>query len=129
MIEVLIAMVVVAVGVLGISRMQITMLRNNQSALLRSQASLLAYDVIDRMRVDLRGAQVGDYNHTLGDGAPAAGTVAGDQLGAWITNIETVLPAGEGGVVLNGNVVEVTISWNDSRGQEAPLVFMTAVEL
>jgi type IV pilus assembly protein PilV len=129
MIEVLIAMIVVAVGVLGISRMQITMLRNNQSALLRSQASLLAYDVIDRMRADRQSALAGAYNHPLGDAAPSASTVPSAQLSDWLESIDTTLPSGVGGVALNGNVVEVTIRWNDSRGQDAPLVFTTAVEL
>ncbi|EED31051.1 type IV pilus modification protein PilV [gamma proteobacterium NOR5-3] len=129
MIEVLIAMVVVAVGVLGISRMQVTMLRNNQSALLRSQASILAYDMIDRMRADRQGAIAGDYDHTLGDTAPGTATVAAAQLSQWLTTLDSTLPAGDGGVSRNGQVVQVTVRWNDSRGQEAPLVFTTAVEL
>src|SRR5664280_455779 len=50
LLEVLIAMLVLAVGLLGLAGLQATSLRNNQSAYNRSQATQLAYDLADRMR-------------------------------------------------------------------------------
>ena len=50
LIEVLIAMLVLAVGLLGLAGLQATSLKNNQSAYNRSQATQLAYDIADRMR-------------------------------------------------------------------------------
>jgi type IV pilus assembly protein PilV len=55
LIEVLIAMVVLAVGLLGLAGLQVTSLRNNQSAYNRSQATQLAYDLADRMRANVAG--------------------------------------------------------------------------
>ena len=55
LIEVLIAMLVLAVGLLGLAGLQATSLKNNQSAYNRSQATQLAYDMADRMRANVAG--------------------------------------------------------------------------
>ncbi len=52
LIEVLIAIVVTSIGLLGLAAMQATGLRNNHSAYQRSQATVLAYDIADRMRAN-----------------------------------------------------------------------------
>ena len=52
LIEVLIALLIMAIGFLGLANIQIISLKNNQSAYNRSQATLIAYDVIDRMRLN-----------------------------------------------------------------------------
>lgn len=129
MIEVLVAMVIVAVALLGISRAQIVMLKRNQSALQRSQATILAYDVVDRMRADRQGALSGDYDRSLGNARPTGTTVSDNATNAWLDSIATTLPQGDGGIARNGDVVVVTIRWDDTRGELAPLTFTTAVEL
>ena len=129
LIEVLIAMLVVVIGVLGISRMQIAMLRNNQSSLLRSQASLLAYDMIDRLRADREAALDGSYTHILGNPAPSTSTVPAGEVSAWLAAVNTALPAGAGAIAVDGSDVEITVRWDDTRGALAPLSFTTIVEL
>ncbi|MCF6251352.1 MAG: type IV pilus modification protein PilV [Methylococcaceae bacterium] len=57
LIEVLIAMLVLAVGLLGLAGLQATGLRNNLSAYNRSQATQLAYDMADRMRANVANAR------------------------------------------------------------------------
>ena len=52
LLEVLIAIVVTSIGLLGLAAMQATGLRNNHSAYHRSQATVLAYDIADRMRAN-----------------------------------------------------------------------------
>ena len=52
LIEVLIAVVVLAFGLLGIAAMQITSLRSSQSALERSQAVAQSYAMFDAMRAN-----------------------------------------------------------------------------
>jgi type IV pilus assembly protein PilV len=52
LIEVLIAMIILAVGLLGLARLQATGLGNNQSAYNRTQAMQLAYDITDKMRAN-----------------------------------------------------------------------------
>ena len=94
MIEVLIAIVVVALGVLAIIRMQTNMVQANQSALLRSQATLLVYDMTDRLRVDRQNAINGLYDRAFDDDAPAAGTLAGDETIEWLNRIADICRPG-----------------------------------
>ena len=62
LLEVLIAVVVLSVGLLGLAGLQIAGLRVNQGAMQRSQATMLAYDVFDRMRSDRIAALAGKYD-------------------------------------------------------------------
>lgn len=56
LIEILIAMVILAVGLLGLAGLQATGLKNNQSAYYRSLATQLAYDMADRIRANIAEA-------------------------------------------------------------------------
>ena len=55
LIEVLIAMLVLAGGLLGLAGLQATSLSNGQSAYNRSQATQLAYQLADNMRANIPG--------------------------------------------------------------------------
>jgi type IV pilus assembly protein PilV len=50
MIELLVAVLIMGVGVLGISALQMVSLQNNRAALVRAEAVALAYDMMDRIR-------------------------------------------------------------------------------
>lgn len=58
LIEVLVAMVVLSIGLLGLAGLQATSLKSNQSAYHRSQATQLAYEMADRMRANREYAKV-----------------------------------------------------------------------
>lgn len=101
LLEVLVAMLVLSIGLLGLAGLMASSLRNNHSAYYRTQATWLAYDVIDRMRVN-----------------GAGGLVAAD-VADWEAMVANTLPEGDGSVVFNpANATEVTVSvqWNDARG-------------
>lgn len=70
LLEVLIAVVVLSVGLLGLAGLQVAGLRVNQGAMQRSQATMLAYDVLDRMRGARTAALAGNYD--VGVTAPVA---------------------------------------------------------
>ncbi|MBN8443120.1 MAG: type IV pilus modification protein PilV [Thauera sp.] len=53
LLEVLIAVVILSIGLLGLAGLQVASLRVNQGAMQRSQATILAYDMLDRMRSDV----------------------------------------------------------------------------
>ncbi len=61
LIEVLIALVVLAIGLLGLATLQMTSLQFNSDAYLRSQATVLVYDIADRMRINMTGVVAGNY--------------------------------------------------------------------
>ena len=56
MIELLVAVLIMGIGVLGISALQMVSLQNNRGALQRSEAINLAYDMMDRIRANPAGA-------------------------------------------------------------------------
>lgn len=62
LIEVLITILIMAVGLMGLSAMQLTSLKVNQGAYYRSQASVLASDILDRMRANRAGFDSGGYD-------------------------------------------------------------------
>lgn len=68
LIEVLVAVLVLGVGLLGIAALQTQAVKTNHSAMQRSQAVMLAYFMLDAMRANKAAAQAGSYN--LGSLAP-----------------------------------------------------------
>lgn len=125
LLEVLISMVVLSIGLLGLAGLQATGLRNNHSAYLRSQATLLAYDIADRMRANSIAALNGSYN-LAPDVTPATPakdctttTCAPTELAAydlyhWFQRLTAILPAGDSKIQLNSGVVTVTLQWDET---------------
>jgi type IV pilus assembly protein PilV len=62
LIEALVALVVLSVGLLGLAMLQITSLQANTDAYYRTQASLHAYEIMDRMRANPTAAASGLYH-------------------------------------------------------------------
>ena len=117
LLEVLVAILVLSIGLLGLAGLMASSLRNNHSAYYRSQATWLAYDVIDRMRINRPNAA--DYDVAMG-AASAAGGLAGADVTGWKAELAEVLPEGDGSVLVvpagEARTVTVEIRWNDARG-------------
>jgi len=120
LIEVLVALVVLSMGLLGLAAIQLTGLKNNQSAYFRTSATVLAYDMADRMRLNRSVAEAGGYNIALTDTVPTGTTLVDRDRIAWLGNIATMLPVGDGAIGLttvgSKQVLAITIQWDDSRG-------------
>jgi type IV pilus assembly protein PilV len=121
--EVLIAVVVLSVGLLGLAGLEVTGQRNNHSAYLRSQAVFLAYDMVDRMRANMQGMAAGDYDNISGipadPGCITAGCTPAElaQYDAyqWNTLMAQQLPSGQGTVTAAGALHTITVMWDDDR--------------
>ncbi|MDO8940042.1 MAG: type IV pilus modification protein PilV [Methylicorpusculum sp.] len=131
LIEVMIAMVIMAVGLLGLAGLQATGLRNNQSAYNRSQATQLAYDMSDRIRansINARNFATSVYatvtppssaaiktacNAVAGTCTPA--DMAENDLFEWNRNLIATLPSGAGLIRVSGTVYTITVTWDDKR--------------
>jgi type IV pilus assembly protein PilV len=113
LVEVLVAVVVLSIGLLGLAGLQASGVRVGQSSIHRSQAALLAYDMVDRMRVNV--ANVAAYNLALDQSAPAGATIAARDLQDWRQRLR-LLPAGTGSVAVNGAEVTIVVQWDDRRG-------------
>lgn len=129
LIEVLVAMVVLSIGLLGMVGLQTHALAMNNSAYLRSQATGLGYDMGDRLRANCGAALQAQYDHALGAPAPSGGGVPGQDLAEWLAALDRALPAGEGGVQINGTLATVTVRWDDSRGAHPAEVFTTVTDV
>ena len=107
LIEVLIAVLVLSIGVLGLAALQGVSLQANQSAYHRTQATNLAYEIADYTRVNRSAA--------INSGAVPL-------LPAWQNFVDQRLPNGALTVTWNGAIEEivVTVTWDESRLSDAP---------
>ena len=125
MIELLVALLILAIGLFGMASLMLTSMKSNQSAATRSQASWLAYDMIERMRLNVDQATTSDsYVTDEDDNAPndpgckangcsAANTAILD-LREW--KVELANAGLQGRVERAGNNrYSVTISWADAN--------------
>src|SRR6202021_2836867 len=66
LIEVLVALVILSVGLLGMAKMVMVSSHSNDSAYLRSQATALAYQAMDSMRANLTASTANGYITPMG---------------------------------------------------------------
>ncbi len=143
LLETLIALVVLSIGLLGLAALQARAMRFNHDSLVRSSATALANDIMDRIRAsayNLEGAQAEDtieaYTGAAGacnDADPAPAISAASDLGCWQAAIDE-LPGGvnAAGTITpvlgadNGDpsddVYEIAISWTDRENPAGPPV-------
>ena len=120
LVEVLIAVLILGIGMLGIAAMQATALSNSQSSIERTQAVLHTYSIFDAMRAN-RDAALTDAYTPGGDtgmmcAPPVGGTVAGNDVARWVNDIIASNQTGCGRIQNNAGVFTVTVQWNDQRG-------------
>lgn len=121
LLEVLISVVVLAIGLLGIASLQISAIRYNHSAQLRSVAVAQAESMLDRMRANYVGVKAGVYNSLSGiPTLPTCTTCTASEsalrdLNQWNTANARLLPSGQGTVTRNGNHFIVTVRWDNNR--------------
>jgi type IV pilus assembly protein PilV len=122
LLEVMIAVFVLAIGLLGMAHLQITSLKHNQSAEFRTQAALFAADMLDRMRANREAAQNGNYALDIDAEPPSStNTIADADIVEWRENLSFYLPNGTGQIAcdaFNANsefVCDVTIGWTETQ--------------
>lgn len=125
LLEVLVAIVVLSIGLLGLAGLQAAGLRNNNSAYLRTIATQQAYDIADRMRANRAAVIAGVYDSISGTGTSPSCITAGcttTQMAQhdtyeWNTLNAALLPSGQGTVTRIGtsNRFSVTVIWDDAR--------------
>lgn len=120
LIEVLVTVLILSTSLLAMGALQNRSLQFNHSAYLRSQANVMAYDILDRVRIN-RG-NLASYEHELDEDKPAiGGSLADRDLNEWLTAIERNLPGGAGAIECNAQrVCTVTLEWieRDSAAAE-----------
>ena len=144
MLEVLIAVLVFSLGMLGLAGLLIFAIRSNHVAYLRTQATFLAHNMADRMSANPTGlwqdnyhvdaiAAVGTPVPTCAGGCSPADLATRD-IDAWSQQLHTFLPAAEGTINCDngsipyvpppsqvglrppyGGTCTMTISWNEAK--------------
>lgn len=68
LIEVLIALLILFISLLGSASMQLNALKHTTSALESTRASFVAYSLLDRVRAESSGSGLSQVNHLAGQG-------------------------------------------------------------
>jgi type IV pilus assembly protein PilV len=120
LIEVLVSVVIIAIGLLGIAAMQSMALRGSQSSLESSQAVMQTNAIMEAMRANRANAAF--YNMAMTCAAPAGGgSLAANDQRDWITALKSVIGQGAADVTTCGEIAGcpgacvVTGQWNDER--------------
>ena len=120
LIEVLVTMVVIALGLLGQAALTAQSGKANNAAFMRSQATLLAYDMLERIRLQnrtlaLNGGFTNGFATNGGDpsdNVPSGTAIQNVELRDWKNNIEQTLPFGDANVsVDNAGFAIIVIRW------------------
>jgi type IV pilus assembly protein PilV len=123
LIEVMVALVVVSVGMIGIAALYGQGLSAGRTALYRTQAVNLAADMADRIRVNRRGgAAYGGAGANNGCDPPGVvnctpAQMAAHDLWVWTNQVQQQLPNGVGAVQFTGTTpatYTITVTWQDT---------------
>jgi len=128
LVEVLVSIVVLSIALLGTAGLTAASLKSTNSSYYRSQATVLADDILDRMRANVTVARGGGYNIIGGDPpvfTAASGTAFFD-VTEWSATVAQTLPGGEGDVTFALGVATVVITWG---GADSPETFTTISQL
>jgi type IV pilus assembly protein PilV len=133
LLEVLVALLVLSIGLLGIGKLMMLSARANDSAYMRSQATALAYTILDAMRANRQTAIVQGYDTAMGVfpgpvtctvAAPCnSGQQAQNDLNLWGASLAAELPLGQGSVATltapDGMTATVTVQWADKVAEQS----------
>lgn len=114
LLEVLIAIFIFSIGLLGVASLMSVAIRNNHNGYLRTQANFLINSMVDRMHVNQVGLWTNNYDsiNVSGGALPMGGLACGDlnstcdasqlaarDAAAWAVSIGQLLPPGAQGSV------------------------------
>jgi type IV pilus assembly protein PilV len=130
LVEVLVALLILSVGLLGIAALYVDNLRNGRTGVLRTQAAQLAADMAERVRTNRAGgasfARVTGQRCRDLPSTPTADEAAANEVACWQEEVAKVLPNGTGLVALDSTTVPatytVTVSWSETGAGTASYV-------
>lgn len=135
LVEILIALLVLSIGLLGLAGLQTMSLKFNTSAYYRTQATALSYDFADRLRANRQAALNDQYTVGFQDPPPACGandgggSVPEQDIASWRDALACRIPRSTGSVTRDGNQFTFTVRWDDSQGEEDPMQFQFTTAL
>ena len=145
LVEVLVAVVVLAIGLLGLAGLHATGFRDNHGAFVRTQATYAVNDLADRMRANRAAAIAGNYEVGSAPAAPTfdcvtnfTGTsspglcnpaeMATADLVAWYAFLGNAMPGGNATIVCNpvgcgANAIHtIAVTWTGNQSVDNTLL-------
>jgi type IV pilus assembly protein PilV len=122
LIEVLIALIILSVGMLGIAGLYVHSMQAGRTSLWRHNAVTMAGDIADRIRANPRAgpayALAGANNNCVGAGIDCTiAQMAAHDIFLWDQQAAATLPNGTVAIVFNNGVVpptfQITVSWTE----------------
>jgi type IV pilus assembly protein PilV len=116
LVEVLVALVILSFALLGSAGLTATSLKSTNTSYYRSQATVMADDILDRMRANIVAARGQQYDISDGPTYTAGtGSMARYDCTEWITALAQTLPGGAGTVSVFNGVATIVVKWDDGQ--------------
>ena len=140
LLEVLVAFLVLSIGLIGLAGLQLSGVQNTRDAYYGTQAVVLAEDMADRMRANLKGVTDDKYDNgtasstssCVASGGCTTTQMAGHDIFLWNALLARELPSGQGIACVDstpndgtgsgspscdgaGSVYAVKVWWDDDR--------------
>ena len=120
LIEVMVSVLILAVGLLGIAAMQAMALRGGQSSLETSMAVMQTNGILEAMRANRANAAAYDTGGMV-CGTGAGGSLAANDVDSWITSMKQSITGDVDDTTTCGQIEDcpdacvITVQWDDSR--------------
>ena len=121
LIEVMVSVLVLAVGLLGVAAMQSLALRGGQGSLESTQAVMATSSILESIRANRAQADAYNMAKICSGTVTASDALAQSDKNAWLTSLKTTIGSGVsdtttcGQIACNAGVCTVTVFWNDIR--------------
>ncbi len=121
LIEVLIAMLVLGIGLLGVAALQSSSIRSTHNSFERTRAVIVTENLVELMRINTAQAQAGSFAFDDCAGDAALGT------DDWIADVQQATRPGTCPIIdWDGTLYTIWITWDDER-QNTQNQYMTQV--
>jgi type IV pilus assembly protein PilV len=122
LVEVLVAIVIFSLGVLGLVRLQATAVRMSTDARQRAEATFLADQLLARMLISDPTTAASFAHKPAGSGCAPTGAASGNpQVTEWLSQVIAAFPsvtADDQQVIVNGSDVTVRLCWKNGEAGE-----------
>ena len=125
MIEVLVSVMVLAVGLLGIAAMQSMALRGGQGSMESTQAVMATNSILEAIRANRTQADAYNMAKLCSGTVTASDALAQSDKNAWLTSLKTTIGSGVSDTTTCGQIencddanattCKITVYWDDTR--------------
>lgn len=120
LIEILIAVLVLSIGLLGLAALQTRALANNESAFQRSVAVMESYSIADALRANPAGQPVSAFEIGIDDDAPTGTSFAATAVSSWRQNLQGLLgEEATGSINCQNERCTISTRWNQARATQS----------